>query len=61
MQRSRWKASKARYIGAGFTLYYPGVDMKRNVLSVILKDQYARNVVEMKRVLDRVMSVKLEI
>ncbi|KAK3564031.1 hypothetical protein QTP86_006945 [Hemibagrus guttatus] len=59
VQETRWKASKARSIGAGFKLFYYGVDSKRNGVGVVLK--FERNVLEVKRVSDRVMSLKLEI
>ncbi|KAK3572652.1 hypothetical protein QTP86_001632 [Hemibagrus guttatus] len=52
--------SKARSIGAGFKLFYYGVDSKRNGVGVVLKEEFVRNVLEVKRVSDRVMSLKLE-
>ncbi|KAK3515217.1 hypothetical protein QTP70_010617 [Hemibagrus guttatus] len=58
---TRWKGSKARSIGAGFKLIYYGVDSKRNGEGVVLKEEFVRNVLEVKRVSDRVMSLKLEI
>ncbi|KAK3544396.1 hypothetical protein QTP86_010404 [Hemibagrus guttatus] len=61
VQESRWKGSKARSIGAGFKLFYYGVDSKRNGVGVVLKEEFVRNVLELKRVSDRVMSLKLEI
>ncbi|MCJ8737661.1 hypothetical protein PDJAM_G00026650 [Pangasius djambal] len=61
VQETRWKGSKARSIGAGFKLFYYGVDSKRNGVSVVLKEEFVRNVLEVKRVSDRVMSLKLEI
>ena len=45
----------------GFNLFYHGVDGKRNEVGVILKEGYVRKVLEVKRVSDRVMSLKLEI
>ncbi|KAK3559452.1 hypothetical protein QTP86_013634, partial [Hemibagrus guttatus] len=59
-QETRWKSSKARSIGAGFKLFYYGVDSKRNGVGVVLKEEFVRNVLEVKRVSDRVMSLKLE-
>ncbi|KAK3558233.1 hypothetical protein QTP86_013968 [Hemibagrus guttatus] len=47
--------------GAGFKLFYYGVDSKRNGVSVVLKEEFVRNVLEVKRVSDRVISLKLEI
>ncbi|KAK3507240.1 hypothetical protein QTP70_012139 [Hemibagrus guttatus] len=61
VQQTRWKGRKARSIGAGFKLFYYGVDSKRNGVSVVLKEEFVRNVLEVKRVSDRVMSLKLEI
>ncbi|MCI4378649.1 hypothetical protein PGIGA_G00218200 [Pangasianodon gigas] len=61
VQETRWKGSKARSIGAGFKLFYYGVDSKRNGVGVVLKEEFGRNVLEVKRVSDRVMTLKLEI
>ncbi|KAK3548401.1 hypothetical protein QTP70_012644 [Hemibagrus guttatus] len=60
VQETRWKGSKARSIGAGFKLFYYGVDSKRNGVGVVLKKEFVRNVLEVKRESDRVMSLKLE-
>ncbi len=61
MQETKWKGSKARSIGGRFKLFYHGVDGKRNGVEVILKEEYVKSVLEVKRVSDRMMSVKLEI
>ncbi|MCI4393350.1 hypothetical protein PGIGA_G00156550 [Pangasianodon gigas] len=61
VQETRWKGSKARSIGVGFKLFYYGVDSKRNGVGVVLKEEFERNVLEVKRVSARVMSLKLEI
>ncbi|TRY54612.1 hypothetical protein DNTS_001598, partial [Danionella cerebrum] len=61
VQETRWKGSKARSIGGGYKLFYYGVDRKRNGVGVILKEEFVRNVLEVKRVSDRVISLKLEI
>ncbi|KAK3567143.1 hypothetical protein QTP86_010729 [Hemibagrus guttatus] len=61
VQETRWQGSKARSIGAGFKLFYYGVDSKRNGVGVVLKEEFVRNVLEVKKVSDRVMSLKLEI
>ncbi|KAI5104378.1 hypothetical protein C0J45_6004 [Silurus meridionalis] len=42
-------------------LFYHGVDGKRNGVGVILKEEYSKSVVEVKRVSDRVMNVKLDV
>ncbi|KAF7688136.1 hypothetical protein HF521_014142 [Silurus meridionalis] len=61
VQETKWKGSKARNIGGGFKLFYHGVDGKRNGGGVILKEEYSKSVVEVKRVSDRVINVKLEV
>ncbi|KAI5607533.1 hypothetical protein C0J50_1844 [Silurus asotus] len=61
VQETKWKGSRARNIGGGFKLLYHGVDGKRNGVGVILKKEYSKCVVEVKRVSDRVMKVKLEV
>ncbi|KAE8291504.1 hypothetical protein D5F01_LYC11112 [Larimichthys crocea] len=61
VQETRWKDSKARSLGAGFKLFYHGADRKRNGVGVILKEEFVRSVLEVKRVSDRVMSLNLEI
>ncbi|KAK3541298.1 hypothetical protein QTP86_020964, partial [Hemibagrus guttatus] len=50
VQETRWKGSKARSIGAGFKLFYYGVDSKRNGVGVVLKEEFVRNVLEVKSV-----------
>ncbi|KAF7693242.1 hypothetical protein C0J45_16617 [Silurus meridionalis] len=59
VQEIKWKGSKTRSIGDGFKLFFHGVDEKRNGVGVILKEKYSKSVVEVKRVSDRRMSVKL--
>ncbi|KAK3534967.1 hypothetical protein QTP70_002051 [Hemibagrus guttatus] len=46
VQETRWKGSKVRSIGAGFKLFYYGVDSKRNGVGVVLKEELVRNVLE---------------
>ncbi|KAI5623399.1 hypothetical protein C0J50_17186 [Silurus asotus] len=60
VQKTKQKGSKAR-IGGGFKLFYHGVDGKRNGVGVILKEENSKSVVEVTRVSDRVMNVKLEV
>ncbi|KAI5615915.1 hypothetical protein C0J50_8646 [Silurus asotus] len=61
VQETKWKGSKARNIGGEFKVFYHGVDGKRNGVGVILKEEYSKSVVEVKRVSDRVMIVKVEV
>lgn len=52
---------KARNIGAGTKLYYHVVDRNRNEVGGILTEEYTKDGVEVKRVSNRVMTVRLEI
>ncbi|KAI5611221.1 hypothetical protein C0J50_9252 [Silurus asotus] len=61
VQETKWKGSKARDIEGGFKLSYHSVDGKRNGVGVILKEEYSKSVVEVKRVSKRVMIVKVEV
>ncbi|KAG2463133.1 CFDP2 protein, partial [Polypterus senegalus] len=61
VQETKWKGSKARWIGSGFKLFYHGVDGRRNGVGVILKEQHVKSVVVVKRMSDRIMIMKLEI
>ncbi|KAI5099189.1 hypothetical protein C0J45_11328 [Silurus meridionalis] len=56
-QETKWKGSKAMDNGGGFKLFFHGVDGKRNGVGVILKEEYSKSVVEVKRV----MNVKLKV
>lgn len=61
MQETRWKGSKPTCVrGSIGLLFYHGVDGRRNRLGVVLKEQYVKSVLEVRRVSDRVMSMKLE-
>ena len=61
VQETRWKGSKARNIGGGCKIFYHGEDGRRNGVGVILKEDYIRRVLEVKRVSDRMMYMKLDI
>ena len=47
VQDTRWKGNKASSLGAGFKLFYHGVDVKRNL--IILKEEFVKNVLEVKK------------
>ena len=61
VQETRWKGSKARNIGDGCKIFYHGEDGRRNGVGVILKEDYIARVLEVKRVSDRMMYMKLDI
>ena len=61
VQETRWKGSKTRNIGGGCKIFYHGEDGRRNGVGVILKEDYIGRVLEVKRVSDRMMYMKLDI
>ena len=61
VQETRWKGSKARNIGDGCKIFYHGEDGRRNGVGVILKEDYIARVLDVKRVSDRMMYMKLDI
>ena len=56
---TKWKGAKAKEIGDGYKLFYSGVHNKRNGVGVILDKELKENVIGVKRVSDRVMSLRV--
>ena len=61
VQETKWRGSKARLIGGGFKLFYHGMDGMRNGVGVVVNEKYINSILEVRRVSDRVISVKMEI
>ena len=61
VQETRWKGNKARDVGSGCKLYYYGEDGRRNGVRIILRKDQTKSVLEVWRVSDRAMGIKLEI
>ena len=61
VQETKWKGSKARNIGGNYKLFYHGVSGQKNGVGIILKERFINNVLEVRRVSDRAMCIKLEI
>lgn len=59
VQETKWKGAKSRQIGKGFKLLYNGKENTRNGIGIILDQYLSNNVVEISRISDRIMSVKL--
>ena len=59
LQETKWKGSKARNIGGGCKIFYNGADERKN--GIVLKEELAESVLEVKRVSDRLMAMKLEV
>ena len=61
LQETKWKSSKARKIEGGCKLFYNGADGRKNGIGIAVRKELAESVLEVKRVLDRLMAIKLEV
>ena len=61
LQETKWKGSKARNIGGGCKLFYNEANGRRNGIEIVVRVEMAESVLEVKRVLDRLMAIKLEV
>ena len=61
LQETKWKWSKARNIGSGCKLFYNRDDGRKNGIGIVVKEELAESVLEVKRVSDRLMAMKLEV
>ena len=60
VQEVRWKGSKAREIGANCELYYIGSENKKNGVGIILRRELKKTLVEVIRMNDRLMAVRVQ-
>ena len=60
-QETNWKGSKARNIGGGCKLFYNRADGRKNGIGIVVREELAESVLEVKRVSDRLMAIKLEV
>ncbi|XP_042891655.1 craniofacial development protein 2-like [Penaeus japonicus] len=61
LQEPKWKVSKARDLSAGYKLYYHGENGTRNGVGVVVRGMHTNGVLEVRKITDRMMSLKLEI
>ena len=61
LQETKWKGSKARNIGGGCKIFYNEADERKNGIGIVLREELAESVLEVKRVSDRLMALKLEV
>ena len=61
LQETKWKGSKARNIDGGFKIFYNRADGRKNGIGIVLREELAESVLEVKRVSDRLMDMKLEV
>ena len=60
LQKTKWKRSKARNIGVGCKLFYNGADGRRNGIGIVVSKELVESVLEVKRVSDKLMVIKLK-
>ena len=61
VQETKWKGSKARNIEGGCKIFFNGADGKKNGIAIVVREKLAESVLEVKRVSDRLMTMKLEV
>ena len=61
LQETKWKGSKARNIGSGCKIFYNGADERKNGIGIVVREELAESVLDVKRVSDRQMAIKLEV
>ena len=61
LQKTKWKGSKARNIGGGCKLFCNRADGRKNEIAIVLWEELIESVLEMKRVLNRIMAMKRSI
>ena len=61
LQETKWKGSKARNIGGGCKLFYNRPDGKKNGIGIVVREELVESVLEVKRVSNRLMAMKLEV
>ena len=61
LQETKWKGSKARNIGGGCKIFYNGADGRKNGIGIVLRKELDESVLEVNRVSDRLMAMKLEV
>ena len=61
LPETKWKGSKSKNIGGGCKLFYNGADGRRNGIGIVVREDLVESVLEVKRVSDRLMAIKLEV
>ena len=61
LQETKWKGSKARNIEGGCKLFCNGADGRKNGIGIVVRKELAESALEVKRVSDRLMAMKLEV
>ena len=59
LRETRWKGKRARCIGGGYKMWYFGSGNKKNGVGIILKKEHVDRVMELWRVTDRIICLKM--
>ena len=59
VQEVKWKGSKARNMGHGYKLFYHGDTSNRNGVGIILQEERTKDILEISRISDRIILLKL--
>ncbi|XP_063545741.1 craniofacial development protein 2-like [Cydia strobilella] len=59
IQETKWRGSKARNIGNGYKFIYHGTTAKQNGVGIAINSDLQERIVEVTRVSDRIIAVKL--
>ena len=59
IQETRWKGAKAREIGEGYKMFYPGYNTKKNGVAIVVGEKWRDNILEVNRISDRIITAKL--
>lgn len=60
MQETKWKGTKARNIGGGYKRFHLGIGGKKNDVRIILAESLINSVLEVRRVSDMIIFMKIE-
>ena len=60
VQETKWKGAKARDIGEGYKLFYNGTRTTQNGVGIVVCAKFRNSIVEVNRVSDRLMSIKID-
>ena len=61
LQETKWKGSKPRNIVGRCKLFYNGAEGRKNGIRIVVKEELDESVLEVNRVSDRLLAMKLEV
>ena len=61
LQETKWKGSKERNSGGACKIFYNGDDGRKNGIGIVVRMELAESVLQVKRVSDKLMAMKLEV